>query len=448
MTSIQPKPLVSRTSNGLAGNITVPGDKSISHRTLMLGAVAVGHTIVSGLLEAEDVLNTARAMAALGARVERHRDGKWHIHGCGVGGFVQPAGIIDFGNSGTGARLCAGLVATTPITTSLSGDASLRSRPMTRITTPLALFGARFDTRDGGRLPMRIHGAAHPVPVEYRLPVASAQVKSAVLLAALNTPGRSCVIERIPTRDHTEKMLAAFGARLEIENRAGETHICLEGCHELCGQNVTVPADPSSAAFPVVAALITRDSNLTIENVMLNPSRTGLIKTLKEMGAKISISNRKHSGGEETGDITVESSDLAGVTVPPERAASMIDEYPVLAIAAAFAKGMTRMEGVGELRVKESDRLAAVRSGLEANGVKVRTGDDWMEIDGTGSVEGGGTVHSGLDHRIAMAFVVMGLASKNPVTIDDSRPIATSFPGFEDLMKKTGCRLESGNSVS
>ena len=408
----------------------------------MLGAIAVGRTAITGLLEAEDVLNTAKAMAALGARVERYRDGTWYVDGCGLDGLAQPAGMVDFGNSGTGVRLCAGLVATSPITVSFCGDASLQSRPMTRITEPLSRFGTKFETRDGGRLPMRVTGAQHPVPVEYRLPVASAQVKSAILLAGLNAPGRSCVIETVPSRDHTEKMLKAFGARISIRKDSGQTLICVEGQHELTGQEILVPGDPSSAAFAVVAGLITKGSKLTIRNVMLNPTRFGLFETLKEMGGRLSVTNRRMSGGEETGDIMVESSELRGVRVPKERAASMIDEYPVLAVAAAFARGVTHMAGIGELRFKESDRLAACQAGLSSNGVVVRSGSDWMEVEGTGSVAGGGLVQTGLDHRIAMSFLVMGLSSRQPVRIDDSRPINTSFPGFTDLMRRVGAQME------
>jgi 3-phosphoshikimate 1-carboxyvinyltransferase len=423
----------------------VPGDKSISHRSLMFGAMALGETVVTGLLEGEDVLNTAKAMAALGARVERwNDDASWHVTGVGLGGFAAPAQTIDFGNSGTGARLVMGLIATSPISARMSGDASLRSRPMSRIVTPLQAFGARFETAEGGRMPLTVHGAHDPVPVEYRLPVASAQVKSAVLLAGLNAPGTTTVIEPEATRDHTEKMLEGFGAQLSYgEADDGARTITVRGHVELTGQRIEVPGDPSSAAFPLVAALITQDSEITIENVLLNPTRTGLITTLVEMGADITIANQHLSGGEPVGDVTARSSRLRGVTVPASRAPSMIDEYPVLAVAAAYARGTTRMEGLHELRVKESDRLAAVAAGLKANGVACETGDDWLEVTGgDGKVAGGGMVTTHLDHRIAMSFLVMGLASTAPVAVDDGNVMATSFPGFRTFMSNLGARFE------
>ncbi len=412
----------------------------------MFASMAIGESSISGLLEAEDVINTAKAMAALGAQVERHNDddgGIWKVRGVGVGGFSEPRDIIDFGNSGTGVRLCAGLVATTPIKVGFTGDDSLRSRPMKRITDPLRLFGSKIDTLEGDLLPMRIIGSKHAVPVEYTLPVASAQVKSAVLLAGLNVPGKTTVIEPEATRDHTEKMLEAFGAKISISKDNQSRTITVEGGHELAACDITVPGDPSSAAFAIVAALITENSQITIENVLLNPTRIGLIDSLKEMGGDIVIENRRQSGGEQLGDITATSSQLSGITVPDWRAPSMIDEYPVLAVAAAFAKGTTRMEGIGELRVKESDRLAFVADGLENNGVVVRTGPDWMEVEGAKTVKGGGFVATGLDHRIAMSFLVLGLAAENPVTIDDGEIIATSFPVFEDLMREIGCQIET-----
>jgi 3-phosphoshikimate 1-carboxyvinyltransferase len=427
----------------LRGRIAVPGDKSISHRALMLGATAIGETVVSGLLEAEDVLNTARAMAALGAGISRDQEGYWHVVGAGVGGFVAPQGPLDFGNSGTGARLTAGLIATTPITATLTGDASLVSRPMGRIIDPLSRFGARFEAAPGGRMPLIVHGARRPVPIEYRLPVASAQVKSATLLAALNTPGRTTVIEPEPTRDHTERMLAAFGARIAVDMRDGERHIAVTGHHELTARPVAVPGDPSSAAFPLVAGLIAEGSEVRIDNVLLNPTRIGLITTLIEMGGRIEIVERRDAGGELVGDIEVRSSVLKGVTVPAARAPSMIDEYPVLAVAAAFASGATRMQGLAELRVKESDRLEAIAAGLAANKVALTVGDDWLEVEGRpgGDGLGGGLVETHLDHRIAMAFLVMGLAAESPVTIDDGRMIATSFPGFADLLAGLGADI-------
>jgi 3-phosphoshikimate 1-carboxyvinyltransferase len=442
----QPRPLSGRKSSALKGAVQVPGDKSISHRALMFSSLAIGESRISGLLEAEDVINTARAMAALGARVERWRDGTWHVTGVGVGGFAAPEAALDFGNSGTGARLTAGLVATTPIDAVFTGDASLRKRPMGRITTPLSQMGATFDTAEGGRLPMTVHGARNPVPIVYRLPVASAQVKSAVLLAGLNAPGETTVIEAIATRDHTERMLEGFGAGIRVEESGGEHRISVTGQRELKAQDVTVPGDPSSAAFAIVAALITPDSAVTVENVLLNPTRTGLITTLVEMGADITIANRRTQGGETVGDITARSSALLGVTVPAARAPSMIDEYPILSVAAAFASGTTRMEGLHELRVKESDRLAAVAAGLAANRIDHRTGDDWLEVTG-GAAAGGGRVTTHMDHRIAMSFLVLGLAAQNQVTVDDAAMIATSFPGFEDFMAGLGADIASGSAA-
>jgi 3-phosphoshikimate 1-carboxyvinyltransferase len=436
----QPVPLVARKVSGLKGVIRVPGDKSMSHRALMLGAVAIGETRIKGLLEAEDVLNTANAMTALGARAARGADGFWRVQGVGVAGLATPRQPLDFGNSGTGVRLAMGLMATTPLTARCIGDASLSKRPMGRVIAPLEKFGARFEASDGGRLPLTLHGAKNPVPITYPLPIASAQVKSAVLLAGLNAPGRTTVIEPVASRDHTERMLTAFGARLSIEQKNEARHISVEGQHELTAQEIDVPGDPSSAAFPLVAALITEGSAITIETVMLNPTRSGLIETLIEMGADIRIDNRRVSGGEEVGDLKVKSSRLHGVRVKAARAASMIDEYPILAVAAAFAEGTTRLEGLEELRVKESDRLAAVEAGLQANGVTTHSGPDWIEVAG-GGAPGGGRVRTHMDHRIAMSFLVMGLASRIYTTIDDGRFIATSFPDFSGLMNGMGARI-------
>ncbi len=436
----QPLPLVARRVSGLKGVIRVPGDKSMSHRALMFGAVAIGETRIKGLLEAEDVLNTAKAMTALGARAARGEDGGWRVQGVGVAGLVSPREPLDFGNSGTGVRLAMGLMATTPLTARCVGDASLSKRPMGRVIAPLEQFGARFDAAEGGRLPLTLHGAKNPVPITYTLPVASAQVKSAVLLAGLNAPGRTTVNEPVATRDHTERMLAAFGARLSIEQQDGGRQISIEGQHELTAQEIEVPGDPSSAAFPLVAALITEGSAIVIENVMLNPTRTGLVETLIEMGADIKIDNRRVSGGEEVGDLKVKSSRLHGIRVKAARAPSMIDEYPILAVAASFAEGTTRMEGLEELRVKESDRLAAVEAGLQANGVMTHSGPDWIEVSG-GGAPGGGRVATHMDHRIAMSFLVMGLASRIFTTIDDGRFIATSFPDFTGLMNGIGARI-------
>jgi 3-phosphoshikimate 1-carboxyvinyltransferase len=434
------QPLQSGNAHGLRGTIRVPGDKSMSHRALMLGAVAIGRTQIKDLLEAEDVINTAKAMNALGAHAEKSADGSWQVQGVGVSGLMSPDGAIDFGNSGTGARLAMGLMASTPLTARLTGDASLVKRPMGRVISPLEEMGARFEVSEGGRLPLTLHGARDAVPITYTLPVASAQVKSAVLLAGLNTPGLTTVIEPVATRDHTERMLIGFGAHLHVEGRADGRHIAIEGQHELEAQAIDIPGDPSSAAFPLVAALITEASAITIENVMLNPTRTGLIQTLLEMGADIEVAARRESGGEEVGDIVAKSSRLRGVLVPAARAASMIDEYPILAVAAAFAEGTTRMEGIEELRVKESDRLAAVQAALTANGVASQSGRDWLEVMG-GGAPGGGKVATHMDHRIAMSFLIMGFASRIHTTVDDARMIATSFPDFAALMNRIGGRI-------
>jgi 3-phosphoshikimate 1-carboxyvinyltransferase len=442
MNADAPQPLISRPAGGLKGRIRVPGDKSMSHRALMLGAVAIGETAISGLLEAEDVIDTAKAMTALGARAMRDDRGTWRVRGVGVSGLMSPEAPLDFGNSGTGVRLALGLMASTPLVAHCEGDASLSRRPMGRVMTPLEQMGARFEATNNECLPLTLMGARDAVPIVYRLPVASAQVKSAVLLAGLNTPGRTTVIEPVPTRDHTERMLTAFGARLSVTMNDSERHIAIEGQHELAAQSIDVPGDPSSAAFPMVAALITEGSDVLIENVMLNPTRTGLIETLREMGGNIEIINRRSAGGEDVGDLRVASSRLKGVEVPAQRAPSMIDEYPVLSVAAAFAEGATRMQGLEELRVKESDRLAAVEAGLNANGVATRSGRDWLTVEG-GGVRGGGTVKTHLDHRIAMSFLIMGLAAKSPTRVDDGRMIATSFPPFVALMNRLGAKIEA-----
>ena len=438
----QPQPLRALKSRGLAGRADVPGDKSVSHRALILGALTVGETRVTGLLEGEDVLATAAAMRAFGAEVERTGPGAWSVHGLGVGGFGEPEDVIDCGNAGTGVRLVMGAMATTAIAATFTGDASLRRRPMGRILDPLALFGARAVGRAGGLLPLTLVGAAEPVPVEYALPVASAQVKSAVLLAGLNAPGETVVIEAVPTRDHTERMLAAFGAEIAVEEGSdGARTIRLTGQPELEPQAIAVPRDPSSAAFPIAAALIAEGSDVTVPAVALNPTRDGLIRTLREMGADIAAEDAREEGGEPVADLRVRTSGLRGVAVPPERAPSMIDEYPVLACLAAFAEGDTVMRGIGELRVKESDRIAATVAGLRANGVEVTEEEDGMVVHGTGRVPGGGTVATHLDHRIAMSFLVLGLGADAPVTVDDAGPIATSFPAFEALMTGLGAQL-------
>ena len=442
-----PIPMTSHKSGALTGTAEVPGDKSISHRALILGAMAVGETRITGLLEGEDVLDTASAMRAFGAEVDRDDDGTWRVHGVGVGGFAEPETVIDCGNSGTGVRLIMGAVATSPITVTFTGDASLNRRPMARVTNPLALFGAQAVGRAGGRLPMTIVGAADPVPVRYTVPVPSAQVKSAVLLAALNAPGETVVIEREATRDHTERMLAGFGAAIRVEDTDEGRVITLTGQPELVPQSIAVPRDPSSAAFPVCAALITEGSDVLVPNIGLNPTRAGLFTTLREMGADLTYENEREEGGEPVADLRARfSPDLKGIEVPPGRAASMIDEYPVLSVVAAFAEGKTVMRGVRELRVKESDRIDAMATGLRAGGIEVEDGEDWWTVHGRGhgQVPGGVTCASHLDHRIAMAFMVMGLATQAPVSVDDGSPIATSFPVFEPLMTGLGADIRRG----
>jgi 3-phosphoshikimate 1-carboxyvinyltransferase len=440
--------MTSRRGGPLSGTAEVPGDKSISHRALILGALAVGETRVTGLLEGQDVLDTARAMEAFGATVERTGPGAWRIAGVGVGGFAEPDRVIDCGNSGTGVRLIMGAMATTPITATFTGDASLVKRPMGRVTDPLALFGARAYGRRGGRLPMTVVGAAEPVPVVYALPVASAQVKSAVLLAGLNAPGETVVIEKEPTRDHSERMLAGFGAVLRFEDTAEGRAIVLTGQPELRPQTVAVPRDPSSAAFPVCAALIVEGSDILVPGVSQNQTRNGLYTTLVEMGADIAFLNPREEGGEPVADLRVRASALGGVEVPPGRAASMIDEFPVLSVVAACAEGTTVMRGVRELRVKESDRIDAMARGLEAMGVAVEEDEDTLIVHGRGpgGVPGGATARTHLDHRIAMSFLVLGLAAQAPVSIDDGAPIATSFPAFEGLMRGLGAEVSRTGS--
>lgn len=439
-----PVPMTSRSCGPLTGVAEVPGDKSISHRSLILGALSIGETRITGLLEGDDVLDTARAMRAFGATVTDHGGGAWSVQGVGVGGFAEPSGVIDCGNSGTGVRLIMGAMATTGITATFTGDASLCGRPMGRVTDPLALFGCRAHGRQGGRLPMTLVGAADPVPVRYVVPVPSAQVKSAVLLAGLNAPGETVVIEREATRDHTERMLAGFGAEIDVEQTDEGRVITLQGRPELQAQVIAVPRDPSSAAFPVCAALIVPGSDVLVPGIGLNPTRAGLFTTLREMGADLTYENEREEGGEPVADLRARfSSDLHGVVVPPARAASMIDEYPVLSVVAAFAQGKTEMRGVKELRVKESDRIDAMAKGLRAAGVTVDEGDDWWVVTGLGhgQVPGGNTAESRLDHRIAMAFMVMGMATQQPVSVDDGSPITTSFPIFGPLMASLGARI-------
>lgn len=441
--SVTQTPLQARQSPALTGSARVPGDKSISHRALILGALAVGRTSISGLLEGEDVLNTAKAMAALGARVERTGAQAWQVQGVGVAGFAEPTAPLDFGNSGTGCRLAMGAVAGCPITATFDGDASLRSRPMRRILDPLELMGARAkDGATGGKLPLAIAGARDPVPIVYRTPVASAQIKSAVLLAGLSAPGVTTVIESEASRDHTELMLKQFGASITTTPEGAHgRRIDLKGQPELHGCDVVVPADPSSAAFPMVAALVVPGSEITLTDVMTNPLRTGLITTLREMGGAIDEMARRGENGEPMVDFRIRASQLRGVEVPPERAPSMIDEYLVLAVAAAFAEGTTIMRGLQELRVKESDRLEATAAMLRVNGVKVEISGDDMIVEGRGHVPGGGVVATHMDHRIAMSALVMGLASDRPVGVDDTAFIATSFPDFIPMMRRLGAEF-------
>jgi len=436
-------PLTARQSGPVQGRARVPGDKSISHRALILGALTVGETTIGGLLEGEDVLHTAGAMQALGANVKRADDQTWRIRGVGIGGFANPRNALDFGNSGTGCRLTVGAVAGSPVKATFVGDESLRTRPMQRVLDPLQKMGARvLEVADGGRLPLTLQGAADPIPIVYEPPVASAQLKSAVLLAGLAAPGETSVIEAEATRDHTERLLRHFGAKISSKPYGEHgRRIVLKGQPELEPARILVPADPSSAAFPLVAALIVPGSELILEAVMTNPLRTGLLTTLREMGANVEMIDRRDDGGEEVADFRVRTSVLKGVDVPAERAPAMIDEYPILAVAASFTEGVTRMRGLKELRVKESDRLAATAEMLRANGVTVEIEGDDLIVQGKGRPAGGGEVKTHMDHRIAMSALVMGLASENPVRIDDSAFIATSFPGFVELMHSIGADL-------
>jgi len=439
----QKTPLEARSSGPLTGKVRVPGDKSISHRALILGALAVGQTRISGLLEGEDVLNTAKAMQALGAKVERTGDFAWSVHGVGVAGFAEPQVPLDFGNSGTGCRLVMGAVAGCPITAVFDGDASLRGRPMRRILDPLELMGAKTGkSGEGGRLPLTLNGARDPLPILYRTPVASAQIKSAVLLAGLAAPGVTTVIETEASRDHTELMLKHFGAQI-VSAREGAhgRRIALTGQPELHGAEIVVPADPSSAAFPIVAALIVEGSDLILSDVMTNPLRTGLFTTLREMGASIEESHLRGDAGEPMAQLRIRASKLRGVEVPPERAPSMIDEYLVLAVAASFAEGTTIMRGLQELRVKESDRLEATAAMLRVNGVKADISGNDLIVEGKGHVAGDGLVATHMDHRIAMSALVMGLASDKPVNVDDTAFIATSFPDFIPMMRGLGAEF-------
>lgn len=434
------RPLASgKARTSFRGTLRVPGDKSISHRSLILGALSSGETRIKALLTGDDILATANAMKSYGALIREEQDGTWCVRGQGVGGLLEPDDVIDFGNAGTGIRLTMGVAAGYGFASTFTGDGSLRKRPMERVLAPLRDMGVEALCRTGGRLPLTIVGRDRLMPMEYTVPVPSAQVKSAVLLAGLHAPGETTVIEKVATRDHTERMLNGFGADVRVEAmEGGGSRITLKGQPDLKGQTLTVPGDPSSAAFLIVAALIVEGSDLEIEDVLLNPARTGLITTLQEMGGDISLENVREEGGETLGTIKVKASRLKGVSVPEERAPSMIDEYPILAIAACVAHGKTHMAGAGEMRIKETDRLAAVENGLKRNGVDVDCGPDWMTVTGMSEVPGGGLVASELDHRIAMSFAILGLVARDPVRIDDAAPIQTSFPTFETLLGDLG----------
>lgn len=447
MTHASPKPLAAGKAGPLTGRVRVPGDKSISHRALMLGALSTGKTRATGLLESEDVINTAKAVSALGALAKKTGDA-WEVTGRGVGGLKAPSGPLDFGNSGTGARLMMGIIAGHSMTVQITGDASLSRRPMRRVLAPLKQMGLQVVEKGKETLPLTLRGTADLLPIVYELPVPSAQVKTAVLLAGLHAAGETTVIEKEATRDHTERMLRYFGANVATRKFGDLTHITVQGHAELTGREVAVPGDPSSAAFLAAAALIVPGSDVLIEGVLVNPTRTGLYITLQEMGGDVEFLKEREEGGEPVADIRVRHSKLTGVRVPAERAPSMIDEYPVLAALAAFASGETVMEGLAELKVKESDRLAATAAGLAANGVAAVVDGDRLTVAGAGTVRGGGTVATHLDHRIAMAFLTMGLASETPVTVDDTAMIATSFPEFRGLMERLGAKYSPGTAAA
>ena len=442
-----PQPLLSRKSGPLNGAARIPGDKSISHRALMFCALFLGETIISGLLEGEDVISTAAALRAMGAEVERGGDGLWRIHGVGIGGLRQPDQILDMGNSGTSARLLMGLAGSHPITATFTGDASLLKRPMQRVMTPLAMMGVKFEAQEGGRLPIKITGPKDLLSIEYRLPVASAQVKSAILLAGLNARGATTVIESTPTRDHTENMLRHFGYDARVEKLAdGAEAITVIGQQELQPCAVDVPGDPSSAAFPAVAAVLNEGSDITLSRIAVSGRRNGLYRTLQEMGADIAFEHERIESGERVANIRVKGSTLKGITVPPERVPSMIDEFPILAMAASCANGTTIMTGLEELRVKESDRLAMIANGLKQCGVNLEMGESSLTIHGTGKPpKGGAKISTALDHRIAMSFLVLGSVTDEPIQIDDATPIKTSFPNFVKLMGELGVGISEGN---
>jgi len=441
------RPLTSHRAAPLRGTITVPGDKSISHRALMFAALAIGETQITGLLEGEDVLRTAAAMRALGAHITQDSPGNWRVTGAGIGGLREPDDVLDMGNSGTAARLLTGILATHPIFSVLTGDASLRRRPMARVTTPLSATGARFTSREGGRLPLAITGTAHAMPIDHRMQVASAQVKSALLLAGLNARGTTRIEEPIPTRDHTENMLRHFGAEIQVEHdgtalKKGGRIIHLAGQPELIAAPITVPGDPSSAAFPLVAALLSPGSQITVRRIGLNPLRTGLLTALAAMGATLTITNPRTEGGEPVGDITATATQLHAADTPPDLAPSMIDEFPILAVACACARGTSRLRGLSELRVKESDRLSATAALLHDNGASVQIEADDLIIHGTGAPPpGGGLVQTHMDHRLAMSALILGTLTAATVRVDDTEFIDTSFPGFCALMTTLGCHF-------
>jgi len=442
------QPLTARPAPALRGECRAPGDKSISHRAVLIGALAVGETTVRGLLEGEDVLRTLAAIRALGATADRNGNGVWRIQGVGIGGLAEPEDVLDMGNSGTAARLLLGVLAAHPIVCFMTGDHSLRSRPMERVAGPLRRMGARIETRQGGRLPLMVAGPDDVMPIEYTLPVASAQVKSAILLAGLNAPGHTTVVEPRPTRDHTERMLRHFGAEVMVAPEGDGNRITVTGQPELAAAAVSVPADVSSAAFPLVAALLAPDSEAMFPGVGINPGRAGLLDTLREMGADIVLANEREEAGEPVADLRVRTSRLRGVEVPAARAPSMIDEYPILAVAAAAATGRTVMRGLGELRVKESDRLSAIAAGLAACGVRATISGDDLTVEGcSGPPPGGGAVVSHYDHRIAMSFLVLGTVARTAVTVDDGRAIDTSFPGFASLMNGLGARIDKAGAA-
>jgi 3-phosphoshikimate 1-carboxyvinyltransferase len=436
-------PKTAKMSGSLCGIADIPGDKSISHRAIILGALAVGETTVTGLLESSDVLSTIEAMRAFGVEVTKKNEKKWSIFGVGVGGFSEPNRVIDCGNSGTGIRLIMGAMATSPIIATFTGDESLVTRPMARVLEPLEQFGASFISRFNGLLPLTIRGSSDPISITYSSLIPSAQIKSAVLLAALNSPGTSVFNEPQISRDHTENMLSAFGANITVSSTDEGNSVSIEGYPELTPQTIFIPGDPSSAAFPICATLIVKGSSITLKNICYNPTRIGLLITLREMGAAIEIENIRDLNGEPVADIFVSASSLCGVEVPIDRVVSMIDEFPILAVVASVAKGKTVMKGLQELRVKESDRISAIFEGLKDNGVEVQKGSDSLTIVGKGldSVPGGATVKTFSDHRIAMSFLCLGLVSKQPITVDDSQSISTSFPGFFSLMKELGAEI-------